>query len=218
MPRPRRHDLCAILDAAERIVVEGGREALTVRALTRRTGASNGAIYHAFGRVEAVAAHAWLRRARRFLEFQREHVARARGGAAPGRRGVAAVVAAADAVAAFGVEDPLAAALLTRIDRDSLLADEVYDGLADRLRALDAEVAGVMRELAEGLWGRWDGETAAVMRTCLVRLPAALVFPSLRRGRVDPRDRDHLRAAVGAVLALPLPPRESGPSSEGDPA
>lgn len=215
MPRPRQYDLDGVLDAAERLVIDGGRGALTIRALTRQAGVSNGAIYHAFGSVEAVVARAWLRRARQFLEAQRRHVTDARTSAGASQWGSAAVVAAADAVAAFGVDEPLAAQLLTRIDRDSVLVEGVDEDLGRQLRALDREVSDLMRDLADELWGRWDEDAALVMNTCLVRLPAALLFPSLRHGRVDARDRDHLRAAVGAVLAVHPRRREPDITSEG---
>lgn len=215
MPRPRQYDLDGILDAAEQLVIDGGRSALTTRALTRQAGVSNGAVYHAFGSVEAVVARAWLRRARQFLDTQRHHVTQARTSAAGEQRGPAAVVAAADAVAAFGIDEPRAAQLLTRIDRDAVLVDGVGEDLARQLRALDREISDLMRELADELWGRWDEEAALVMNTCLVRLPAALLFPSLRHGRADARDREHLRAAVGAVLALHPRRRDPGTTSEG---
>lgn len=215
MTRRRLHDPDAILDAAERLVVDGGRGALTVRALTRETGASNGAIYHEFGSVEAVVARAWLRRARQFLTVQRQCVQDAWSTTPSGRRPVAAVVAAADAVAVCGIAEPVAAQLLTRIDRDAVLVDGLPDDLATELRALDSDVTGLMRELADSLWGRWDSDTASVMFTCLVRLPAALLFPSLRAGRVDPLARAHLRAAVEAALAVPIPHHDPDPASGG---
>ena len=49
MARPRVHAPEAVLDAAEELLVERGRAQLTVRALSERSGAANGSIYHAFG-------------------------------------------------------------------------------------------------------------------------------------------------------------------------
>src|SRR4051812_21411543 len=71
MPRPQVHSPDAVLDAAEELLVERGRAALTIRALAERSGASNGSIYHAFGSLDTIAGAAWLRRAQRFLAVQK---------------------------------------------------------------------------------------------------------------------------------------------------
>ena len=44
-----------------------------------------------------------------------------------------------------------------------------------------------------------------VVTTCVVRLPAALLFQGIRAGRVRPQTRIQLAAAVGAVLDCGLP-------------
>src|SRR4051794_31829094 len=79
MARPRIHDLEAVLDAAERLVADGGGAALTIRALAQRTGASSGSLYHAFGSRNELLGRLWLRAAKRFLALQcaavEEHLA-----------------------------------------------------------------------------------------------------------------------------------------------
>ena len=55
MCRPRRHDACtakALLEAAERILQEGGVEALSVRGVAARIGTSTRAVYSVFGSKE----------------------------------------------------------------------------------------------------------------------------------------------------------------------
>jgi AcrR family transcriptional regulator len=162
----------AVLDAAEDLLVARGRASLTIRALAERAGASNGSIYHSFGSLETVAGSAWLRRAEQFLALQRTAVEDEliRGNA----RG--AVQAAADSPARLADHDLRAARLLVVLNRDDVLTDAVAPPVADRLRALD------------------------VVTTCVVRLPAALLFPGIRAGRVRPQTRIRLAAAVGAVL------------------
>lgn len=74
MPRPRIHSVEDLLDATERIAVQDGPAAVTVRAVSQATGISNGAIYHAFGSRGGMVGHAWLRAAQRFLDMQRDAV------------------------------------------------------------------------------------------------------------------------------------------------
>jgi AcrR family transcriptional regulator len=57
MGRPREHDeriAIALLDAAERVVAEGGLEALSVRHVARAIGASTRAVYSLFGSKEGL--------------------------------------------------------------------------------------------------------------------------------------------------------------------
>ncbi|MGY1686740.1 helix-turn-helix domain-containing protein [Geodermatophilus sp. SYSU D00867] len=194
MPRPRVHAPDAVLDAAEELLVDRGRARLTVRALAARSGASNGSIYHAFGSLETVVGAAWLRRARQFLDLQRAVVAQAGGDA---RR---AVQAAADAPARLAEQDLRAARLLVGLQRDDVLTDAVAPDVADDLRALDAALLDTLRRLARSLWDRDDAAAVGVVTTCVVRLPAALLFPGIRAGRVHPHTRAQLAAAVGAVV------------------
>src|SRR5690242_5447553 len=116
VPRPRLFSSAEFLDAAADLVIDEGREALTVRRLSERTGASNGSIYHAFGSIETLLARSWLRSAREFLAGQREAVTVAVAGSpahdAAGRR---AVLAAADAPAAFAAHDPRGARFLASL-------------------------------------------------------------------------------------------------------
>jgi AcrR family transcriptional regulator len=197
MPRPRRHAPDAVLDAAEELLVERGRTGLTVRGLAAGSGASNGSIYHAFGSVDGVVAAAWLRRARQFLDLQRAAVEAVAGGRA-------AVLAAADAPAGLAERDLRAARLLTSLTRDDVLAGPVPEPIAGELRALDAELVDVLRRLAHGMWERRDRTAVDVVTTCVVRLPAALLCPDIRAGRVPGRSRGQLAAAVGAVLDCAL--------------
>jgi AcrR family transcriptional regulator len=199
MPRPRVHAPDVVLDAAEDLLVASGRAAVTVRALAERSGASNGSIYHAFGSVETVVGSAWLRRARQFLALQRAAVDAelARPGPDAGRR---AVIAAADSPARLADVDLRAARLLTSLDRDDVLTDDVAVPVVEGLRALDAELGTTLRVLADGLWQRTDAAALDVVTTCVVRLPAALLFPGIRSRGVTERHRAQLAAAVGAVL------------------
>ena len=65
MPRPRSHDLDAVLDAARAIVLEQGARAATVAAIAKRSGAPTGSLNHAFGSRDRLLAAAWGRAATR---------------------------------------------------------------------------------------------------------------------------------------------------------
>lgn len=196
MPRPRVHAPEAVLDAAEDLLVERGRAKVTVRALAERAGASNGSIYHAFGSLETVVGSAWLRRAQQFLALQRTAVDEALA-TGDGRR---AVQAAALAPARLAERDLSAAQLLVTLSRDDVLTDAVAPVVADELRALDAALVDTLRVLARGVWDRGDRAAVDVITTCVVRLPAALLFPEIRAGRLRPLTLEQVTAAVGAVL------------------
>jgi hypothetical protein len=116
-----------------------------------------------------------------------------------------AVHAAADSPARLADHDLRAAQLLVVLNRDDVLTDAVAPPVADRLRALDAALVDTLRLLARGVWERADAVAVDVVTTCVVRLPAALLFPGIRAGRVRPQTRIQLAAAVGAVLDCGLP-------------
>ena len=218
MPRPRVHDPDAILRAAEGVLVERGRAGLTVRALADRAGVSNGAIYHAFGSVDVVLARTWLRRAREFLDLQRRLVDDefARAGAAGDvevDRAGRAVCAAADAPAVFASADTAAATLLVQVRRADLLRSALPGPLSDDVRVLDRAVARLLRRLAVAVWDRGDAVAVDAIRSCVVRLPAALLFPGIRAGRVDGLARDQLAAAVLGVLSCALPDMTAEPTA-----
>jgi len=193
MPRPRVHDLDALLDVAERLVADGG--ALTVRGLAAAAGVPNGTIYHAFGSLSAVLAQAWLRAATAFLDLQTSLVDRA-------ETAVDAVVAAADAPAEFALRRPDGARMLLKVKQDRLFGPELPDELADALHALDKRLIALLVRLARLLWDRGDGLAVEVVTTCVVDLPTAF----FRRDITDPLVRARLAAAVRAVLTVP--PRE----------
>lgn len=199
MPRPRTHDPQTVLDAAETLAARSGPAAVTVRAVAAATGVSNGALYHSFGSRREVLARTWLRAAQRFLALQSVAVERAVTATERDAR-IAAVVDAAEAPAQLAEHHPDSARLLLLVDRTELLADDLPDDLAQQITDTEKALLSTLTRLARALWGRADRHTVATVTTCLVDLPTALL---LRRDRLtDPLAREHLRAAVRAVLDL----------------
>lgn len=198
VPRPRVYDQDQILDAVERLAVQSGPAAVTIRALGDAIGVSNGAVYHTFGSRAGLVGRAWLRAGHRFLAAQGELI-----DAAP--EGVAAVVAAAAAPAVFAEEHPHSSQLLLTVRRAELLGPETPTEIAAQVRDLDRLLVASMIRLARGLWDRKDAAAVDVITTCVVDLPTAIL---LRRNRInDPDARERLAAAVRAVLAVGAPPQ-----------
>lgn len=200
MPRPRVHDLGHVLDAAERIAVDNGPTAVTIRALSDATSVSNGALYHAFGSRTGLLARAWLRSAELFLTLQRDAVDAARAGADADP--VEAVVAAAVTPARFFDQRPISARFLLTISREELLGSgDVPDDVAEQMRRLDADLVHLFVELSTSLWDRKDRRAVALVRTCVVELPTALLLRE--DSRSDPAAAERLTRAVRAVLTVP---------------
>lgn len=211
MPRPRVHDLGHVLDTAERIAVDTGPAAVTIRALSEATSVSNGALYHAFGSRAGLLARAWLRAAERFLGLQRAAVDAALGDCgADAVEAVEAVVAAAVTPATFLEQCPTSARFLLTIGRDELVGSgDMPAELADDLRRLDTELVDLFIRLSTSLWNRRDARAVALVRTCLVDLPTALVLQE--HSRSDPAAAQRLAGAVRAVLAIPPSGKEPRP-------
>ncbi|WP_441964435.1 TetR/AcrR family transcriptional regulator [Mycolicibacterium houstonense] len=198
MPRPRVYDPDAVLDAAEALAVHSGPAAVTIRAISEAVGLSNGALYHSFGSRAGLLGQVWLRAGRRFLTLQRELVDAA-------GKGDDAIAAAAYAPVNFAEQHPASARLLLQISRDQVLGTDLTDDLAEQIRDLEKRLVDLMIELAMATWHRRDRAAVDTVTTCIVDLPTAIL---LHRNRLaDPTAREHLNAAVAAVLTVGPAPK-----------
>jgi AcrR family transcriptional regulator len=196
-----------VLDAVESLAVASGPAAVTIRAISAATGVSNGALYHTFGSRSGLMGRAWLRAGRRFLTVQNTLVDRALSETGP-RAAVAAVAAAADAPVVFAEQYPDSSKLLLTVRREELLNSDLPDEIAMELRDLDRLLVGLMIRLAVNVWDRKDARAVDTITTCIVDLPTAIL---LRRDRLgNATAREHLRAAVRAVLDIGPPPLVKG--------
>jgi AcrR family transcriptional regulator len=183
---------------------------VTIRAISASAGVSNGALYHTFGSRAGLMSRAWLRAGRRFLDVQNTLVDQALSATGP-QAPVAAVVAAADAPVVFAEQYPDSSKVLWTVSREELLDSDLPDGVAAELSDLHRLLVGLMIRLAVSLWDRKDARAVETITTCIVDLPTAIV---LRRDRwADPTAREHLRAAVRAVLDVGPPPVKKGNQS-----
>ena len=205
MARPRVHDPDRLLDATERLAVDSGPSAVTVRAISELTAASTGGTYHAFGSPAGPVGRAWLRAARRFLDMQNALVEAALGAGQGLEAAVDAVVAAAEAPGRFMTDHPTTGRFLLTVNRAELLgAAELPDDLMADLQDLDQQLADLFVWLSRALWGRADRASVEVIRDCVVEIPTALLL----RGSRTPDEfvRARIAACVRAVLALDPPP------------
>lgn len=199
MGRPRQHDLKDLLDQARSLWIEDGVAGVTIRALSTASGASNGAIYHAFGSRDCLLASVWTREADKFLSFQRDLVERAMGEGGP----VDGLVTAALAPAAYAARDDQGARLLLTASLSDLLTPELDDDRRSDLLRLQRELGGLMGELAEALWSRRDGAAITTVRYCVVDLPGALLLKA--SAVTDPVARHALERAVRGIASMPPP-------------
>lgn len=199
MGRPRQYDLDALLDHARQLWIDQGMAGVTIRALISASGASNGAVYHAFGSRDGLVARVWAREAAKFLAFQRELVNLEMSRSDP----VSALVAAALTPASYAIEDEDGARLLLAANADQLMTPELdAEGHADLLR-LQLQLGELLAELATALWNRHDRAAVTTVRYCVVNLPGTLLLKS--KGITDPVAQHTLEHAVRGVASLPPP-------------
>ncbi|MEE2032539.1 TetR/AcrR family transcriptional regulator [Rhodococcus chondri] len=199
--RPRRHNRDDLLDHIRKLWVQQGTSGVTIRALSEASGASNGALYNAFGSRDGLLAAAWTREASRFLDFQRESVENTRtaGGSAADM-----VVAAALTPAAYAAHDDLGARLLLAVTLDDLATGELTEPQRRELGGLRHTLSELISLLAQAQWDRPDADAFTLIKYCIVDLPGALLLKAHKV--TDPLAVHALEHAVRGIVSAP-PPR-----------
>ncbi|QLL09405.1 TetR/AcrR family transcriptional regulator [Mycobacterium vicinigordonae] len=204
-PRLYHHDY--VLDSAEDLVAQDGIESVTIRALTKATGVSNGGIYRAFESRGGLLGRVWIRAERRFLDLLISLVDEAR--VAPGSTAIDAVYAAAETSLRYPKMFPGSSACLMTVRREDVVSQPMPSEVAEKLRVLDAELTATMAQLAESLWGRSDDNAIDLIASCIIDLPKWIGLRAQQHGM--PLVRKYLRAAVRSVLEVGPPPAEINP-------
>lgn len=190
MARHRVHSDDAILDAARDLLVQGGPEATTTAAISARSGAPTGSLYHRYGSRTQLLAEVWLRTVTRFQS----------GLLATTGTGVDRALAAADWIVEFATNHPADARLLLQTSRTQLLADaelsaETRQALAD----LNKPVAALLRELAVDVYGTATPHHVERLTIAMVDVPYAIVRRHLQHGTTA--HRGPVADTVRALLA-----------------
>lgn len=144
MPRPARFDESTLLDTALALAADSGPPAVTMAAVAKASGASNGSVYHRFPDHASLLAALWLRTVERFQEGYLDCLT-APEPAVPRAR------AAAQHVIAWSRENPQQAAVLLHgpdayhhaswNERDTDRAHRGNQRVMDGVRTLGAELA-----------------------------------------------------------------------------
>ncbi|NLE79932.1 MAG: helix-turn-helix transcriptional regulator [Rhodococcus sp.] len=204
MGRPRRHDLDDLLDHTRELWVRRGTSGVTIRALSDASGASNGAIYNAFGSRDGLLAATWAREATKFVDFQRaavDEILTTNGLAAD------AVVAAALAPASYAAQADLGAQLLLAVKPDDLATPDLTESQRRELSGLRRSLSTLIALLAAEQWNRQDTAALTFIKYCIVELPSALLLKAANV--TDPLAARALEQAVRGVVSAPPPAPES---------
>jgi len=198
MARRRVHSDDAILDATRDLLVQGGPEATTTAAISARSGAPTGSLYHRYGSRTRLFAEVWVRTVTR---FQTGLLTAAATGA-----GVERVLAAADWIVEFATRHPADASLLLQTSRERLLADAELPAETRRTLAdLNKSVADLLHELAADLFGTAAPHQVERLTIAMVDVPYAIVRRHLRHGTSAAPHRHLVAGTVRALLAADGP-------------
>lgn len=200
MGRPQEINVDDLLDHARALWVADGMAAVTIRALSARSGVSNGSIYHHFESRNHLLAEVWAREAQAFRAYQNAQIdhARAHGSVAD------AVVAAALVTGGYAEVDAKAVRVLLASRPDVLNADALPAPVRRQLAEHRANAAKVIGELAQEMWGRSDDVATTLMRNCVVDIPARIFMAAGQPN--DPLARYAIEQAVRGILAAGPPP------------
>ncbi|WP_332642524.1 TetR/AcrR family transcriptional regulator [Aeromicrobium sp.] len=192
MGRPQEVDVEALLAHARAIWVSGGMRAVTIRALSERSGVSNGSIYYHFASRDDLLAQVWAAESLAFRAFRQEQIESARQGG----HGQEAVIAAALATGGYADVKGAAARVLVASRPDSVSPEGVPSQLVKVLSQHRALTDELVADLAQEVWNRNDEAALRLMRNCVVDIPAR-IFMSAGN---DPLARYAIEQAVRGVL------------------
>lgn len=199
MARPQELDLDQLLDHVRDLWVGVGLEGVTIRAVSARSGASNGAIYHHFSGRGHLVVTTFSREIARYLALQRELVATARSTGSPED----VVVAAALTPVEYAARTPDSALVLLATRLDQMTSGELPSPLVEELLAHGETVTRLIGELADQVWGRRDEAAVRLIRYCIDDLPVKLLIAS--RKPSDPLAAYAVEHAVRGILTAGVP-------------
>jgi AcrR family transcriptional regulator len=191
MGRPAKFTSGDILDAAARLIAQGGPRLTTVSTIAEELGAPTGSIYHRFASRELLLARLWTRTVRRaqagFLEAlaieDRDRAART----------------AATHIPRWSREH-LDEARVLLLYRRADLAARWPDQLGEQLANLNVEVEQALRDFTLRCYGRLTETDLQRVTFALVDVPYAAARRYLQAGKPPPASVDDLVAQVCACV------------------
>jgi AcrR family transcriptional regulator len=196
MARPRAYSDEQILSAVRDLLLAEGPRGVTTAAVSARSGAPVGSLYHRFPSRSAMVAQLWIRTIRELHQF----IIAAAEQAEPGMdRALTVALATID----FAAERPEDARLLAMASREELRSSEgLTADLAEALEDLNAPAQALAAQLARELYGR--AGRAAVDR--VVFAVFGIPYTAVRHRHPPDRDltpmREPVRAACRAALEV----------------
>ena len=176
------------MDAALKMVAQGGPGALTVSALASGMKAPIGSVYHRFPSRDVLLAELWIRAVE---SFQRGFLE------ALECNGLLASLYTVEWVR----KHPNEGRLLLLYRREDLLSGDWPEHLRDHVAHLSRELDSGIRSFAEKRFGSLSDETLRRATFALVDVPLAAVRPHLEEGQPPPGITDELvRATYLAVM------------------
>ncbi len=176
--RRRTHSDEDILSAVRDLLLDLGPRGVTTAAVSERSGAPTGSLYHRFGSRSSMVAELWVRTIGRFHEY-------VLGAVANEEPGLPRALSFAKAVVDFSARNPQDARLLLVASRDELQKDEnLPPDLKEAVVTLNAPVEDMTRQLCRELYGRVTAP--GVERVALA--VAGLPYTAIRRRLLQDRD------------------------------
>jgi AcrR family transcriptional regulator len=193
MPPKAVHARDAILDAARELVLHRGVQNASVSAISARSGAPVGSLYHHFGSRDDLVTELWVRAVRRSqaMFLAATHHADAE------RAATDAALSIYDFVRAHRDD----ARLLVSFRQEDLLQNARSPRLVHALADLNRPLHEALTDLARRYFGRATRDAIEQMTFAVIDLPFGAVRRHLVAGSELPAPlRDQLRAAVAAAL------------------
>ena len=191
----RSHSDEEILLAVRDLLLEHGSRGVTTAAISERSGAPTGSLYHRFGSRANMVAELWIRTIRSFHLELFDATGRAEPGMERAMAGVRAIVD-------FCSKNPDDARLMLVASRVELEGDPSLPAeLAESLRTLNDPVEALVTQLARELYGRISRAGLDRVSIGVIGLPYTAVRRCLLQGRDPAQVRSLVQQASHAVLS-----------------
>jgi AcrR family transcriptional regulator len=202
MARPEGPTRDAILDAARRLVLDGGPASATVPAVALASGAAPPALYRLFASREQMLARLWIRAAQR---SQSAFLTALASKTDP----IDAAVAAGLSVFDFVAASPDDARLLVCVRRENLFVVGSTPGLPLELERLNQPMVAALANLAERMTGEAGRAVMDSLALATVDIPHGAVRRHLSEDQQPPpaRLRRALEIAIRGALDTIEPSR-----------